>query len=415
MSLGHAITLVQFATFLLSMGVSVAIMLHWGHEKLRWLGFLACASSIYAFGYLMEITAVDFDSAWLANMTTYIASPFLGLFLWLFVRDFLGRKPLPLWLLIVLFAAGTFFTVNVWLYPFDRLYYTSAAFNAKGVLPGLSTSPSVLYYPCTIFNFVFAIWGGASLVHEFGRHQQYRRAAIAIILLLAPISGQILKLVLPHHSWNPTSTVLTLAVAVAVSLLTWLAAKQVPLWQEVKDKTLFMAEHDGLTGVFNHSAFLSAAEAAYRYERSREVIRGCALMVDTDNFKDINDKYGHQAGDVVLHELAASIAQALRRTDILGRYGGDEFGIWLPTACETDAVKVGEHIRDLIATKVFTNNQQKVFRVTVSIGVADCTKTNPARFDDLMLQADVGLYKAKQAGRDCIACFEQGDTMPAGA
>jgi diguanylate cyclase (GGDEF)-like protein len=162
-----------------------------------------------------------------------------------------------------------------------------------------------------------------------------------------------------------------------------------------------MATIDALTNLNNRGHFFSLAEReverALRYAHSLAV-----LMIDVDQFKEINDHYGHIAGDQILVALASIILKELRDVDLAGRYGGDEFAILLPETTAENACLVGERIRSAIAHPAILTDAGRV-AVTVSVGISGLALNNQhaARELNAMLdRADRGLYKAKHAGRN---------------
>lgn len=156
--------------------------------------------------------------------------------------------------------------------------------------------------------------------------------------------------------------------------------------------------HDGLTGLLNHTAI--------KEELAREVIRSSRLksslsfaMVDIDFFKKINDSYGHAAGDRVIKSLARLLKQRLRETDIVGRYGGEEFAIIMNDTDATSAAKVIDEIRNVFSRLLHLSHDEE-FSVNFSCGIADL-----AHFPDaasLSEAADAALYQAKQRGRNKV-------------
>ncbi|GAA5218745.1 diguanylate cyclase [Corallincola platygyrae] len=160
---------------------------------------------------------------------------------------------------------------------------------------------------------------------------------------------------------------------------------------------------DGLTQISNRRYW----EERLSIEFSRVVRHGghlSLIMFDLDKFKSINDVYGHQAGDHVLVETAKQLTDALRTTDLAGRYGGEEFGIVLPDTSLDQAMVVAERIRTRIADKEFTFEEQ-VLPVTISLGVTqfDLSQKN---HEKMIAQADSALYKAKEGGRNRSVKFE---------
>ena len=156
--------------------------------------------------------------------------------------------------------------------------------------------------------------------------------------------------------------------------------------------------HDGLTGLLNHTAI--------KEELTREVIRSSRLtsplslaMVDIDFFKKVNDTYGHAAGDRVLKSLARLLKQRLRETDIVGRYGGEEFAVIMNDTDAASAAKVIDEIRTVFSRLLHLSHDEE-FSVNFSCGIADL-----AHFSDAVSRseaADKALYQAQQRGRNKV-------------
>ena len=162
-----------------------------------------------------------------------------------------------------------------------------------------------------------------------------------------------------------------------------------------------LATTDSLTTVLNRGAFTMMVEAWLNdARRDADTARGALLVVDADHFKEINDDFGHQQGDVALRVIADSIKGELRSSDLVGRIGGEEFGIFLPGANDADARGVAERIRVAVRRASFTP-ADTTGRLSVSIGGA--TFRDAADFPALYRLADRRLYDAKNAGRDRIA------------
>jgi diguanylate cyclase (GGDEF)-like protein len=128
------------------------------------------------------------------------------------------------------------------------------------------------------------------------------------------------------------------------------------------------------------------------------------LIFDLDHFKQINDNYGHMIGDDVLRECVKCTNQALRITDMLFRFGGEEFVIILPGVNATGAALAAERLRSIIEKHVFTSRQGAV-PVTASFGTASVTLQETAK--TIIDRADKALYLAKNAGRNCVASAEE--------
>ena len=172
----------------------------------------------------------------------------------------------------------------------------------------------------------------------------------------------------------------------------------------------FRAAHDGLTGIWNRNAIIGLMhrefEAAARIGATTGVI-----MLDLDHFKDVNDTYGHLAGDVALKEAARRIQDAIRSYDLVGRYGGEEFLIVLPR-CDSEQLKAcAERIRFSIGDPPFSADQATI-QLTASLGL---TVVNPAIFSEhqALAAADAALYQAKELGRNRVACLDSAGAVEA--
>jgi len=131
------------------------------------------------------------------------------------------------------------------------------------------------------------------------------------------------------------------------------------------------------------------------------------LMIDIDNFKILNDSYGHQQGDRTLEEVADAIRNILRPTDVVGRYGGEEFVVVLPETTKDSAYRIAEQIRTAVESRNFENIREKdtPLKVTVSIGVASYTPGDaerPSNIKEFIDKADMQLYQAKRSGRNKV-------------
>ncbi len=158
-----------------------------------------------------------------------------------------------------------------------------------------------------------------------------------------------------------------------------------------------LAYLDGLTGIFNRRCFELRIEE--ELERARRFDSGMAvIMVDIDQFKRLNDEFGHLLGDEVLRQVSSIFSQQLRKIDVVCRYGGEEFAILLSQTTHQHALGVAEKLRRIIDTWQFPGVPRSV---TISAGVATCPEHGTTR-DDLVKAADAGLYAAKQAGRNCV-------------
>ena len=162
-----------------------------------------------------------------------------------------------------------------------------------------------------------------------------------------------------------------------------------------------LLERDGLTRLLTHTAFLERARALVS-ERSRAPKKPVALvLLDLDNFKSLNDRYGHPAGDRVLCSLAALLRRRVRQSDLLGRLGGDEFAAAIENISEKQAVALLNRLKDEFSAMEQVASDGSVFRATFSAGVAVLEPGMDV--NHWRERADVALYAAKSSGRDRVA------------
>jgi diguanylate cyclase (GGDEF)-like protein len=177
------------------------------------------------------------------------------------------------------------------------------------------------------------------------------------------------------------------------------------------------ARTDPKTGVLNAGAWQGEADLAVdRARRRREPL--AVLLADVDHFKKVNDTYGHLTGDAVLQTLAAEMRQQVRESDLVGRFGGEEFVILLNDTTAEEACRVAERIRrGAGVVKVLTKDT--IVGVTVSIGVAvldnsgaDRNGSHGGDLSELLNAADMALYRAKHTGRDRVCLSDPADVLP---
>lgn len=169
-----------------------------------------------------------------------------------------------------------------------------------------------------------------------------------------------------------------------------------------------IASVDDLTGILNRRAFLEAANTEIqRFRRSKQPFT--AVMIDIDNFKQINDRNGHAAGDAVLKSFASLIGGALRTVDVFGRVGGEEFCMILHNTSMEDALLVSERLREKIVDECqFEEIDQTI---TCSMGLATAARED-IEFSAVMQRADIALYHAKSTGRNkCVDYDTQLETV----
>lgn len=161
-----------------------------------------------------------------------------------------------------------------------------------------------------------------------------------------------------------------------------------------------LAAYDDLTSVLNRRSFGAVLDAEINRSRRHKHTLSL-LLLDIDHFKEINDTYGHLAGDEVLVEFTRRLSACIRASDVIGRYGGEEFCILLPETGEDAALALAERCREIIARESFTAKGQ-VLSITVSIGALTTALESEPSVDELYERVDQALYGAKESGRDQV-------------
>jgi len=169
--------------------------------------------------------------------------------------------------------------------------------------------------------------------------------------------------------------------------------------ERLQEELAHMAMYDALTDILSRRALLEQAEV--ERQRTRRYNRDLSiLMIDIDHFKKVNDAYGHIIGDIVLREVAQSLKKQTRRSDYVGRYGGEEFLIILPETRLDMALILAEKLRKRVAELTIPADGRILKDITVSIGVS--AYENDPTIDEFINRSDQWLYKAKTGGRNQV-------------
>ena len=189
------------------------------------------------------------------------------------------------------------------------------------------------------------------------------------------------------YTWAQTEVNLTQLSEVQVQLITDL------------DQAQREAKLDGLTGLWNHITAKDILRRAY-HRHLLTLFPLTAMMVDIDNFKQINDDYGHPFGDSVIEQISKVLRTSLRPSDAIGRYGGDEFLVILENCPFDRAEELSTRILEHINTLTFDHNGQSI-TVSISIGLSATDRESINSPEQLLEAADRGLYDAKESGKNC--------------
>ncbi len=239
----------------------------------------------------------------------------------------------------------------------------------------------------------------ARVTDRVGDRQAERSARISQLPYLAMTVGVgLVALVAVRDAHYPLNGLITgTVVLVAVVMGRQLLAQRENV--RLLKTTQHLAATDPLTGLTNRRTFFERGQRELdQATRAGQSI--AALMIDVDHFKDVNDTYGHAAGDLVLQTIGLIGSQHLRGADLLARYGGDEFVALLPNTDLAGATRIAQRFADAVANEHFhlANDPNVIFTLSIGAAAADRDHT----LADLLARADEAVYQAKRAGRACV-------------
>ncbi|MFZ6734527.1 GGDEF domain-containing protein [Undibacterium sp. Ji42W] len=194
---------------------------------------------------------------------------------------------------------------------------------------------------------------------------------------------------------------LLLLVALVIIFLVVLSLWLLKALQQ-KNQFRQFSQTDGLTQAANRMHFISFANEAFKLRTGSVSI----ILFDMDLFKNINDTYGHATGDWVLKNVSETVKTHLRKVDLFGRLGGEEFGICMPDSSQASALQLAERCRMAI-TMIDTEPSGHKFALSASFGVATVDGNGLKNFDETLEAADKALYISKAEGRNCVSVFRQ--------
>ncbi|MFQ5329505.1 MAG: diguanylate cyclase [Thermodesulfobacteriota bacterium] len=178
--------------------------------------------------------------------------------------------------------------------------------------------------------------------------------------------------------------------------------KKAKIFEELtaeKERLKKLSVTDQLTGLYNHDFFYNRLSDEFN-RAVRYKVPLSLIMIDLDNFKMINDTYGHPTGDTALREVAGLLKKAVRKTDVVARYGGEEFAVILPHTSLNGAQEEAERIREMVVSHSYASLKEIV--ISISAGVAAYPNDSVANAGDLVNLADNGLYEAKRSGKNRV-------------
>ncbi|AAZ98646.1 Putative diguanylate cyclase (GGDEF domain) [Thiobacillus denitrificans ATCC 25259] len=251
------------------------------------------------------------------------------------------------------------------------------------------------------FSFVFLFTGLMLALGLIAVRAGQKPARYFLIAALAAMVGAALTTLstwgfVPHNAW--TFRAVEVGMLFDATLLALALAYQFRVGQEQQLRAEQLAQLDPLTGLNNRRAFYGMTAAAWS-NALRHAHATSVLLLDIDHFKQINDRYGHAEGDAVLKTVAGALKQSVRQGDVLARWGGEEFIVFLPETGLRDAALLAERLRVSIAALSVTG-RVGTMAVTASIGVAE--RADHATLDSLIAAADACLFASKQQGRNRV-------------
>jgi diguanylate cyclase (GGDEF)-like protein len=238
------------------------------------------------------------------------------------------------------------------------------------------------------------------LSHIFAESRAPLLVALNQAVQLHQLEGERRLAQLEHLQWVILTIVLLTLMLEALTIFRPMIRRITRYMSEV----LHLATTDMLTGVPNRRSFYESG--AVELARARRYMRPLSLlMIDADNFKQVNDTYGHAAGDEILKALSSTLRSSIRETDVLGRLGGEEFGILMPETTLPHAAGLAERLRIAVAGLSLTF-QNRTLCITISVGVT-AVPDGSSGLDTALSVADNLLYQAKERGRNCVVVAEE--------
>jgi diguanylate cyclase (GGDEF)-like protein len=244
------------------------------------------------------------------------------------------------------------------------------------------------------------------LLAKIGRF--YTVIIVTLIAVMTAVGAILIAVTLLNHQGYGLHIGIAAILAGCVALLVvlpiaWLLVGLLLRVYGDEQKMRNLASYDSLTGLLSRHAFFDNANNYVALAR-REHKPFVVMIIDLDHFKLINDRYGHPAGDAVLKLFAEVTNSIARRSDIIGRMGGEEFAIVLPSTSTSEALEFAGRLHAAINQAVLTFNDSAI-RYTASIGLAEFDTDSADNIDELLARADLALYEARQSGRNRTATF----------
>jgi len=234
-----------------------------------------------------------------------------------------------------------------------------------------------------------------------------RLGTTILITLMSVIFTQVIRffiLLLAHNDMSDPSRISSfISPLILAPVFSWFFVGQLLKVNELEKQMRELAAYDSMTNLYNRGSCLLALESAIR-QIKRTQTDLVILYIDIDHFKDINDTYGHDVGDIVIKHFANYLKSSLRESDIIGRIGGEEFLVGLPSLELEKGKAVAEKLRAGFVNDLILINNDTTIDVTISIGISIYRYTEEINLREILKKADIALYNAKNSGRNRV-CF----------
>lgn len=235
--------------------------------------------------------------------------------------------------------------------------------------------------------------------------------SVAAITVISCLASVLIALLISYgYSWFGMRLSVNVAIASIVPLiltppLSWYLLGLLIKIDQLEAEMRKAATFDPLTGLFTRRAFMERAEYALDLA-ARDGFEVSVLLVDLDHFKKINDQFGHATGDNVLTTFGRIIAQITRKSDVVGRLGGEEFAFLLPDTSRDQARNFSERLHEVTGNTIFGNAESSI-RITMSVGIVTLPEGTESSVEKLLVMADDAMYTAKENGRNQSAIYNE--------